>query len=188
MYEHHSEDEDYEDSRSEVSEPEDLLGQDSARRDEEVAEDSEEDMPLLADDSETESSTGSSDHFRGDQTTESSETSEDEEIQETLLSQLPINEGEWRHVRGNASKIREHMQEELERRQKSRLGTVQGTSKSTLAVSNAESHLPAKPGSRQRRRGPLRVIEICTWTCMMSITAASLGRGCLLYTSDAADE
>ena len=135
MYENYSEDEDYEDSRSEVSEPEDLQGQDPARRDEEVAEDSEEDMPPLADDSETESSSGSSDHFRGEQTTESSETSEDEEFHETFLSQLPINEivmrkGEWRHVRGNASKIREHMQEELERRQKSRLGTAQGTPKS----------------------------------------------------------
>ena len=137
-------------------------------------------MPPLVDESETESSSGSSDHFRGEQTTESSETSEDEEFQVTFLSQLPINEmvmrkGECRHVRGNASKIREHMQEELERRQKSRLGAEQGTSKSTLAVSTVESHLPAKPGSRQRRRGPLRVIEICTWTCMMSITAASLG-------------
>ena len=105
---------------------------------------------------------------------------EDEEFHETFLSQSPINEivmrkGEWRHVRGSASKIREHMQEELERRQKSRLGTAQGISKSTLAVSTAGSHLPAKPGSRQRRRGPLRAIEICTWTCMMSITAASLG-------------
>ena len=134
----------------------------------------------IADDSETESPSGPSDHFRGEQTTESSETSEDEEFQETFLSQLPINEmvmrkGEWRHVKGNASKIREHMQEELERRQKSRFGTGRGTSNTTLAVSTVESHHPAKPGSRQRRRGPLRVIEICTWTCMMSITAASLG-------------
>ena len=139
MYEYHSEDEDYEGSRSEASEPEDLQGQDPARRDEEVTEDSEEYI-----------SSGSSHHFRGEQTTESSETSEDEEFQETFLSQLPINEmvmrkGEWRHVRGNASKIREHMQEELERRQKSRLGAGQGTSKSTLAVSTVESHLPAKP-------------------------------------------
>ena len=37
--------------------------------DEEDAEDLEEDMPLLADDSEAESSSGSSDHFRGEQTT-----------------------------------------------------------------------------------------------------------------------
>ena len=101
-------------------------------------------MPPLVDESETESSSGSSDQFRGEQTRESSETSEDEEFQETFLSQLPINEmvmrkGEWRHVKGNASKIREHMQEELERRQKSRLDTVPGTSKSALAVSTAES-------------------------------------------------
>ena len=73
MYEHHSEDEDYEDSRSEVSEPEDLQGQYPARRGEEVTEDSEEYMPPLVDESETESSSGSSDHFRGEQTTESSD-------------------------------------------------------------------------------------------------------------------
>ena len=47
MYENYSEDEDYEDSRSEASEPEDLQGQDPARRDEEVAEDSEEAMLAL---------------------------------------------------------------------------------------------------------------------------------------------
>ena len=92
MYEDYSEEEDYEDSRSEASEPEDLQGQDPARRDEEAAESSEGDMPPLADDSETESSSGSSDHFRGEQTTESSDTSEDEEFQETVLAQLPINE------------------------------------------------------------------------------------------------
>ena len=44
------------------------------------------------DESGTGSSSGSSDHFRGERTTESSETSEDEEFQETFLPQMQINE------------------------------------------------------------------------------------------------
>ena len=29
-------------------------------------------------------------------------------------------------------------------------------------------------GSRKRLSGPIRVVEMCTWTCMVSVVAASL--------------
>ena len=79
-----------------------------------------------------------------------------------------MRKGDWRHVWDNVTKIREHMQEECDRRRKVRPGADSG-------VSKTESQLPPEPGSRQRRFGPVRVFEICTWTCMMSIAAASRG-------------
>ena len=80
--------------------------------------------------------------------------------------------GEWRHVRGNMPKIREYMQEEIERRTKE--ASRPCTAKAREAKAVAETRLPACPGSRKRRPGPLRVVEVCTWTCMISAVAASL--------------
>ena len=109
-----------------VTEPEDLEGRDPARRDEEVAAYSavlsdEDEMPHLEEsESEAESSSETSDHYREAMTTTSEVSTEDEEAQTVFLStsrqkEAVMHKGEWRHVRGNLSKIREYMQEEIER-------------------------------------------------------------------------
>ena len=99
-----------------ITEPEELEGQDPARRDEEVEAFStvltdEDEMPPLEDsESEAQSSTEESDHYREALTTTSEVSTEDEEADTVFLSascqkQAVMHKGEWRHVRGNVSKI-----------------------------------------------------------------------------------
>ena len=83
-----------------------------------------------------------------------------------------MHKGEWRQVRGSLSKIREYMQEELERRKKDK--SQESTTPAREAKSPPEQRLPACPGSRKRQPGPFRVVEVCTWTCMVSAVAATL--------------
>ena len=64
------------------------------------------------------------------------------------------------------------MQEEIERRSKE--ASRPCTAKAREAKAVAETRLVACPGSRKRRPAPLRVVEVCTWTCMISTVAASL--------------
>ena len=77
-----------------------------------------------------------------------------------------MRKGEWRHVRIQVTKIRDCMQQECE--------TSQTRSVKPKADPMTESHLPVPTGSRQRKSGPIRVLEICTWTCMMGIVASKL--------------
>jgi len=111
-------------------------------------------MPHLEEsESEAGSSSETSDHYREAMTTTSEVSTEDEEAQTVFLStsrqkEAVMHKGEWRHVRGHLAKIREYMQEEIERRGKEESRTCTASAREAKAV--AETRLPACPGSRKR--------------------------------------
>ena len=78
-----------------------------------------------------------------------------------------MTKGARRHIRSSVAKIKDLMKEER----------VSRTLKQTDICKEIETDhlLPPRPGPRKRRSGPFRIVEVCTWTCMLTIVAAGMG-------------
>jgi len=108
--------------------------------------------------------------------TESSDSSGTEDSSEEEAYQVAVakdekwlNKGAKRHIRSNLKGIAEAMKEECVKVKADREARQQ--QRYDMEVETPLKHVPG----RARKPGPWRMIEIFTWTCMVSIIAAGMG-------------